>query len=95
MQNSKSELEIVGKIEDNGEEFMVSGKIDRLAEYEDKILILDYKNSSKHYERKEDLPKEYIKQLELYKKLMEKIYKNKEIECYILVTTWGELIKVW
>lgn len=91
---SKSEVEIVGKVEDDGKEVMVSGKIDRLVEYEDKILILDYKNTLKHYRTVDELPKNYIKQLELYKKLVEKIYVGKEVECYILVTTWGELIRV-
>ncbi len=92
--NSKSEVEIVGKVEYEGKEIMVSGKIDRLAEYEDKILILDYKNTSKHYTKLNELPKNYLKQLELYKKLVKKIYVGKLVECYILITTWGELIKI-
>ncbi len=95
LNNSKSEVEIVGKVEDGGKEIMVSGKIDRLVEYEDKILILDYKNTSKHYRTVNELPKNYIKQLELYKKLVEKIYVGKIVECYILVTSFCELIRIF
>lgn len=95
IENSKGEVEIVGKILEDGEELMVSGKIDRMVETKDKILILDYKNTAKHYESCTELPKSYLKQLELYKKLVERIYKDKVVECYILITTWGELIRVF
>jgi ATP-dependent helicase/nuclease subunit A len=88
--NSKSEVEIVGEVDG----FMVFGKIDRLVECEDKIIVLDYKSTSHHYRGKKDLPIEYIKQLELYRKLLEKIYEGKIIECYILLTGYGELISI-
>ena len=90
-ENSKSEVAIVGNIDG----FSVLGQIDRLVELEDKILILDYKNTSKNYKKIEDLPDAYIKQLQLYKKLVEKIYSNKAVECYILITGYGSLIKVF
>ena len=89
-ENSKSEVAIVGNIDG----FSVSGQIDRLVELDDKILILDYKNTSKNYKSAKDLPDAYIKQLELYKRLVEKIYDNKVVECYILLTGFGRLVRV-
>ena len=73
---------------------IVSGRIDRMVELDDKILILDYKNTLKNYKNSHELPKEYLKQLELYKKLLEKINKDKLIQCYILITSYGNLIKL-
>lgn len=90
-ENSKSEVAIVGSVDD----YDVSGQIDRLVEYDDRILILDYKNTSKNYKNVEELPQEYIKQLELYKKLIEKIYKDRTVECYVLITSYSNLIKVF
>lgn len=90
-EDSKSEVAIVGNIDG----FSVSGQIDRLVELDDKILIMDYKNTSKNYKNVKDLPDAYIKQLELYKRLVEKIYKNKIVECYILVTSYGSLVRVF
>ena len=89
-EKSNSEVNIVGEIDGN----IVSGRIDRMVELEDKILILDYKNTLKNYKNSEELPKEYIRQLEIYKKLLERTNKNKPIECYILITSYGILIKV-
>lgn len=89
-ENSRGEVGIVGEVEN----FMVSGKIDRLVEIDNKILILDYKNTTKNYKNKYELPKEYIKQIELYEKLAKKLYINKSIESYILLTTFCELIRI-
>jgi ATP-dependent helicase/nuclease subunit A len=88
--NSRSEIEVVGEVDD----FMVFGKIDRLVEYEDKVIVLDYKSTLHHYKNKKDIPVEYIKQLELYRSVLNKIYNGKIIECYILLTSYGELILV-
>ncbi len=87
---SSSEVNIVGEVDGN----IVSGRIDRMVELDDKILILDYKNTSKNYKNSDELPKEYLKQLELYKKLIEKTNKNKLVECYILITSYGNLIRL-
>ena len=89
-EKSNSEVNIVGEVDGN----IVSGRIDRMVELDDKILILDYKNTLKNYKNSAELPKEYLKQLELYKKLLEKTNKNKLIECYILITSYGNLIKI-
>jgi ATP-dependent helicase/nuclease subunit A len=89
-ENSRSEVEIVGELDN----FMISGKIDRLAEHEDKILLLDYKNTAKHYKTKEELPEAYLKQMEMYSRLVQQIYGEKDVEMYILVTTYLEIIKV-
>ncbi|MDR2077908.1 MAG: double-strand break repair helicase AddA [Rickettsiales bacterium] len=89
-ENSKAEVPIVGEVDG----FTVSGKIDRLSEFDDKILILDYKNTIKYYKNPENLPIEYKKQLELYKKLLEQLKPEKAIECYILLTNYGELLRI-
>ena len=87
---SKSEVPIVGEI--NGK--IISGQIDRLIIKDDEIIIIDYKSTIKNYEDQNDLPKEYIKQLELYKELISKIYENKKIRCYILLTSYLKMIEV-
>ena len=49
---------------------------------------IHYKNTNYLPER---VPKKYKIQLDLYKKLLEKIYKNKKINCYILWTSFGKI----
>lgn len=88
--NSKSEVDIIGNI--NGKN--VPKRIDRLVINDDKIIIIDYKNTIHDYDIK-TLPIEYKQQLNDYKTLIEKIYTNKKVECYILLTSFIKLIKVY
>lgn len=87
--NSKSEVDIIGNI--NGKN--VPKRIDRLVIKEDKIIIIDYKNTMYNYDEN-TLPQEYRQQLNEYKTLIQQIYKNKKVECYILLTSFIKLIKV-
>jgi ATP-dependent helicase/nuclease subunit A len=89
--NSKAEVSVVGEVDGVN----MSGQIDRLIELDDKVIILDYKNTRKDYDGRDNVPENYIKQLELYKKIVEKHYKDKTVECYILLTSFLKLIKVW
>jgi ATP-dependent helicase/nuclease subunit A len=88
--NSKAEVAVVGEVDSMN----ISGQIDRLVELEDRIIILDYKNTRKNYSGWEELPKAYVKQLELYKKILSNHYGKKKIECYILLTGFFRLMDV-
>ncbi len=83
--NSKAEVPIFGKIDEKN---IVSGKIDRLSIIDDVIYIVDYKNTNYLYKQ---VPEKYKMQLELYKKILQKIYKDKIIKCYILWTSFGKI----
>lgn len=85
--NSKAEVPIFGKIDND----IISGQIDRLTITDDKIYIVDYKNTN-YLPNK--VPEKYKKQLELYKTLIQKIYSDKTIQCYILWTSFGKIEKI-
>ena len=86
--NSKAEVAVFGKVGND----IISGQIDRLTITDDKIFIIDYKNTNNLPIK---VPEKYKKQLELYKILLEKIYYGKVIECYILWTAFGKIEKVF
>ncbi len=86
-ENSKAEVPVFGNIDGN----IISGQIDRLAIVNDAVYIVDYKNTNS---LPKFPPKRYIKQLELYKKLLEKIYNDKVIKCFILWTAFGKIEEV-
>ncbi|MDR1495290.1 MAG: PD-(D/E)XK nuclease family protein, partial [Rickettsiales bacterium] len=90
-ENSRAEVSILGEVDG----LEVSGKIDRLTEFDNKIVILDYKNTPRKFNSADELPQEYVKQLELYRKLMEKLNPTKTIECYILMTVHGTMLRVF
>lgn len=82
--NSKAEVPIFAKIDGN----IISGKIDRLSIIDDTVYIVDYKNTNTLYNT---IPEKYKIQLNLYKKVLEKIYTDKKIKCYILWTSFGKI----
>ena len=86
--NSRAEVAIIGECDGMN----IAGQIDRLIEFDDKIVILDYKNTVKDYKTSSDIPEPYIKQLSLYKKILQQQYK-KPIECYILLTNYFRMVK--
>jgi ATP-dependent helicase/nuclease subunit A len=91
VEESRSEVPIAGYIDNQ----IVSGQIDRLIIKNDKIMIVDYKNSRKFFKNENEIPEEYKKQLWLYKELTAQIYPAKEIECYILWTNFCKLSRIY
>ena len=66
--NSRTEVPVVGVYENK----TMSGQIDRMIEFEDKVVIIDYKNTFKDYSSRQDIPQKYIQQLQIYKTLLQK-----------------------
>ena len=85
--NSKAEVPVFGKIGDD----IISGQIDRLSIVDDVVYLVDYKNTNV---LPKYVPQKYVKQLELYKKVLEKIYLDKIIKTYILWTSFGKIEEV-
>src|SRR5262249_21999713 len=65
---------IVGTLTIGGEKIKVSGQIDRLAVTADTILIGDFKTTRPAPVRIEDAPQSYVRQLALYRALLQKLY---------------------
>jgi len=82
--NSKSEVPIFGNIDGN----LISGQIDRLSIVNNDLHFVDYKTTNILPNK---IPDKYLQQLTLYKKLLEKIYPDKDIKGYILWTSFGKM----
>ena len=89
-ENSAAEVPIMGEVDGK----IVSSKIDRLVITDDKVIVVDYKTNRPAASDIKDVPNVYIKQLSIYKKLLQKIYPNKEIETYLLWTNTCNMMKV-
>lgn len=73
---------------------IVSARIDRLYVGADKVAIVDFKTNRPAAVVLEDIPAIYLKQLKIYKQLIEQIYPSKPVETYILWTNTANLMKV-
>ena len=89
--SSKAEVAVMGQVDGK----IISGQIDRLVVGDDKVFIVDYKTNRPAATKLEDVPSLYIKQMNAYKVLIEDIYPDKEVKCYILWTDIAQLMEIF
>lgn len=85
------------KIASREDEQIVKGICDLVIEYEDKVLIIDHKTTGpKDPNTAKDfcVQKGYDKQLEVYKKSINGIFKSKKIETAVLLSRTFELVSL-
>ena len=71
---------------------LVSGQIDRLCIYPDRVLILDYKSNRPPPKDESDVAPLYMMQMATYAALMRDAYPNHRIECALLWTDGPSLM---
>ena len=89
-ENSLAEASLMGLVDDR----IISGQIDRLVVTGTKVMIVDYKTNRPAAAKAEDVPQAYVKQMAAYRKLIEKIYPDKEAVTYILWTNTACMMKI-
>ena len=89
---AKSELPITGMIGKTP----VTGRVDRVLIDNDnhRIVILDYKTRRHIPTDNSKIPIPYVRQLALYKELLQSIYTNHDISCYIVWTDGAVVMPV-
>jgi ATP-dependent helicase/nuclease subunit A len=85
--NSKAEVPICGIFEDK----FISGKIDRLIEKGDELIVIDYKTNKVNEAKINELAEKYRAQLEAYRTLLGKIYDNRQIKTGLLFTSINKI----
>ena len=88
--NARAEVPVMGAVDGK----IVSGQIDRLIVFDDKVIIVDFKTNRPAAFSRENVPISYIRQMEIYQKLIEQIYPKKTVETYILWTNTLKLMKI-
>ena len=88
--NSKAEVPIMGVVDGR----IVSAQVDRLAVFDDKVVVIDFKTNRPAAKTLADVPSIYVRQLEAYRKLLEAVYPAKRVETYILWTDTAHLMEI-
>jgi ATP-dependent helicase/nuclease subunit A len=89
-EGSVAEAAISGMIGDHA----VSGRIDRLAVTDSSVLVVDYKTNRPPPAHPDAVAPGYLRQLAIYRALLEKIYPDKTISCALLWTVGPNLMEV-
>lgn len=88
--DSQGEVAITGMVE--GKVF--SGQIDRLCVLPDEVIVIDYKTNYNPPKDKKDVPLPYIKQLGIYKSLLEQLFKDKKVRTFLLWTQTSDFMEI-
>jgi len=86
--SSRAEVPIVGVLNS----VPVSGRIDRVVVDKKIIKILDFKTNRLPPVSVDGVPEDYLRQVAIYRTLLEKIYNNQNIECMIIWTNGPTLM---
>ena len=79
---SKAEMPIVGMLDNK----VFSGQVDRLAISENEVMIIDYKTNQKPPAVSEQIPEAYVRQMKIYKQLLQKAFPKKTVRGLLLWT---------
>jgi ATP-dependent helicase/nuclease subunit A len=90
---SRAEVSIVGRLDQPGRP-LVSGQIDRLVVTPDQVLIVDYKTNQTPPGLAAEAPRTYVRQLALYRAVLQKIYPQRPVRTALLWTETPELMEI-
>ncbi|MSP32168.1 MAG: double-strand break repair helicase AddA [Pseudolabrys sp.] len=90
---SRAEVPIVGQLQIDGKIVRVSGQIDRLAVTQTSVLIADFKTNRPAPRRIEDVPQSYVRQLALYRAVLEKLYPDRPLRTALIWTEVPEIME--
>lgn len=81
--NSKAEVSLMGTVKIHGKEQIISGQIDRLCITQDNVLFADFKTGIPP-ENEATIAPNYLLQMALYRKLLQTIYPDKNIDAFLI-----------
>ena len=92
---SRAEVSIVGRLEQpGGTPALVSGQIDRLVVTASEVLIVDFKTNHAPPKTAAEAPRGYVRQLALYRAVLEKLYPQRTVRAALLWTETPELMEI-
>ncbi|TCR90249.1 double-strand break repair helicase AddA [Rhizobium sp. BK376] len=84
--HGQAEVSIMGTLTLGDQRFAVSGRIDRLAVLDDRVIILDYKTNRVPPSNPEAIPFAHQAQLAIYREILKPLYPGKQIDCLLVYT---------
>jgi ATP-dependent helicase/nuclease subunit A len=92
---SRAEVSIVGRLERPGQpSALVSGQIDRLVVTPHEVLIVDFKTNQAPPAAAAEAPLAYVRQLSLYRAVLQKLYPQRALRAALLWTETPELMEI-
>ena len=64
----------------------INGRVDRLVVTDEKIIVIDYKSDQNPPQTPQDAPKKYLAQMAAYRRLLQSLYPQQQVEAGLLWT---------
>ena len=84
---SRAEVPVMGRIDLTSGPRPVSGTIDRMAVLDDQVVLIDFKTSAMVPDSVDEVPKDYVTQMALYRSLIARLYPDKTVEAWLIWTS--------
>jgi ATP-dependent helicase/nuclease subunit A len=91
---SRAEVPVVGVVDGPDGPETVSARIDRLIVTDDAVLVVDFKTNRPPPETESAVDAAYIRQLALYRALMQKAFPGKRVDCALVWTLNARLMPI-
>jgi ATP-dependent helicase/nuclease subunit A len=91
---SRAEVPLVGRLELGGKTIRVSGQIDRLVVTQTSVFIADFKTNRPAPRRIEEVPLGYVRQLALYRALLQRLYSSRTVRAALIWTEVPDLMEL-
>ncbi|HEY2444641.1 MAG TPA: double-strand break repair helicase AddA [Rhizomicrobium sp.] len=89
---SRAETAIVADLPELGAGARISGRLDRVAVTDEKVLVIDFKTNRPPPERAGDVAPLYLGQMALYRAALAKLYPGRRIDCALVWTEGPRLM---
>jgi ATP-dependent helicase/nuclease subunit A len=87
----RAEVALAGRVDVNGREVPIIGRIDRLAETDAGVIIADFKTGSPP---KSELPVSYVAQLALYRAAVARLYPARAVRALLVWTDGPHIVEL-
>lgn len=86
---SRAEVAIMGTLRLGQRDFAISGRLDRLAVLEDRVILADFKTNRHPPAKVADIPLSHRAQLAIYRNILKPLYPDRPIDCLLIYTETG------
>jgi ATP-dependent helicase/nuclease subunit A len=91
---SRAEIEIAGRVPIAGGETAMGGRIDRIVVTLDRVLIVDFKTNRPAPSVLEEVPRDYLAQLAVYRRALVQLYADRPVAAALLWTDGPRLMEI-
>ncbi|MBW8317863.1 MAG: double-strand break repair helicase AddA [Arenimonas sp.] len=90
--DGQAEVSVMGSFVLNGEERAVSGRIDRMAVVDGRVVLVDYKTNRSPPRSLAEAPLSHRAQLAIYREILRPLYPEHGFDCLLVYTETGAVI---